>query len=94
MLPIQNGVAFVACVISVANVFCQHYLCSLYCLYCLCLNQYCLCCVVCSCVAYVSINIACVTDSLNPPIGKSNAVAASRHSGVRPKGRNVIIIMS
>ena len=45
---------------------------------------YCLC----SCVAYVSINIACVADSLNPPIGKSNAVAASRHSGVRPKGRN------
>ena len=45
-------------------------------------------------VAYVLINVACVADSLNPAIGKSNAVAASRHSGVRPKGRNVIIIMS
>ena len=33
-------------------------------------------------------NIACVADSLKPAIGKSNAVAASRHSGVRPKGRN------
>ena len=47
-----------------------------------------------ACVAYVLINVACVADSLNPAIGKSNAVAASRHSGVRPKGRNVIIIMS
>ena len=45
-----------------------------------------------ACVAYVLINVACVADSLNPAIGKSNAVTASRHSGVRPKGRNVIIL--
>ena len=41
-----------------------------------------------ACVAYVLINIACVADSLNPPIRKSDTVAASRHPSIGSKGRN------
>ena len=41
-----------------------------------------------ACVAYVLINIACVADSLNPPIRKSDTVAAARHPSIGSKGRN------